>query len=147
MAYGIFCAMCLYFLLMMVDNVQMMLSLFKNMLFTLASSGNLSGTGFLFASAVVGFYRMNIFYTKNNGISKRNYLFFILNTYLKIAPIVAIVLFFGWFILPLLGSGPQWHLTESFFQNCSSQWWANVLLFNNLYPWFTQALNGCMYWN
>ena len=45
-----------------------------------------------------------------------------------------------------MGTGPQWFLVESMWENCSSQWWANLLFIQNFYPWFTMALNGCMNW-
>jgi len=55
MWYGLFCMMALYILVPAIANIQFMIELFKNPAFTLASSGNMSGTAFLFSSAFLVF--------------------------------------------------------------------------------------------
>jgi hypothetical protein len=106
MMYGIFCCTALYVLLPMLTNIEFMLHLFENIGFTVASSGNLSGTGFLFAAGFLAFVRMGKYYDEHNGIGAKEYFRMVWYTYWKLAPLMMIYLFFGWFILPLLGAGP-----------------------------------------
>jgi len=65
--------MALYILVPAIANIQFMIELFKNPAFTLASSGNMSGTAFLFSSAFLVFIWLERFYDLKGGISFFSY--------------------------------------------------------------------------
>ena len=123
-----------------------MLKLFSLYLFALVASGNLSPDLFIFTIYFIGFVKLNQYYDKNNGISKKDYLKLLLHRYLKLAPLYYVVFFAGWFIVPLLSTKASWYLSGRLFQGCESQWYYVLLFINNLVPFFTNALEGCYYW-
>lgn len=54
--------------------------------------------------------------------------------YFRVMPPMAALMFFGTFILPLLGSGPQWNmLITNQSELCKQTWWRNLLMIHN---WF-----------
>lgn len=58
----------------------------------------------------------------------------VVGRYLRIMPSLAFLIAFCTFILPLLGSGPQWNLVVSHHAGvCKQTWWRNFLFIHN---WF-----------
>lgn len=54
--------------------------------------------------------------------------------YFRVMPPVAGLMIFGTFILPMLGSGPQWPmLIDDQVEICKKNWWRNFLMIHN---WF-----------
>lgn len=54
--------------------------------------------------------------------------------YFRVMPPVAALMIFGTFILPLMGSGPQWPmLIDDQVEICKKNWWRNFLMIHN---WF-----------
>lgn len=54
--------------------------------------------------------------------------------YFRVMPPVAALMIFGTFLLPLLGSGPQWPmLIDDQAELCKETWWRNFLMIHN---WF-----------
>jgi peptidoglycan/LPS O-acetylase OafA/YrhL len=54
--------------------------------------------------------------------------------YIRIMPSLAFLIAFCTFILPLIGSGPQWNLVVSHHSDiCKQYWWRNLLFIHN---WF-----------
>ena len=54
--------------------------------------------------------------------------------YLRIMPSLAALILFCTFVLPLLGSGPQWNLVvNNNSEMCKKYWWRNLLFIHN---WF-----------
>jgi hypothetical protein len=133
MWYGIFCCMNLYILVPAITNIQYMIELFKDPFQTISSSGNLSGTAFYFASGFMIFIRINAFYDAKGRITVFNYFSMLWYVYWKLIPLMAMTFFFGWYVLPFLGRGPQWHKIETFFFQCEGVWWKNMLFINNLF--------------
>lgn len=61
--------------------------------------------------------------------------------YIRIFPPVAALMLFGTFILPFIGSGPQWNMLITYQSElCKTTWWRNVLMIHN---WFGFE-NVCM---
>ena len=61
--------------------------------------------------------------------------------YFRIAPSMIALMIFGTFILPLLGSGPQWNLLITYQSTlCKQTWWRSILMIHN---WFGFQ-NVCM---
>lgn len=54
--------------------------------------------------------------------------------YFRVVPPMAALIIFGTFILPLLGSGPQWPMLITYQADlCKQNWWRNFLMIHN---WF-----------
>lgn len=54
--------------------------------------------------------------------------------YFRVVPPMAGLILFGTFLLPLLGSGPQWPMLITYqSQLCRQNWWRNFLMIHN---WF-----------
>ena len=54
--------------------------------------------------------------------------------YFRVAPPMIALMIFGTFVLPLLGSGPQWNLLITFQSTlCKQTWWRSVFMIHN---WF-----------
>jgi len=63
---------------------------------------------------------------------------------IKFVPLLATVLIFGMFIVPMIGHGPIWSTYETVMQPCGSYWWTVLLQINNFYPYnFDEK---CMPW-
>ena len=146
MGWGILTGTGLYAMITSCRNLYVMLEIFTSFLFTLIASGNLAPDWFIFIIYFLGFTKFWKFYDQNNKISFKDYLKIYLHRYLKIAPIYYIIFFTGWFILPLLSSKVNWHITERLFWNWEAQWFSVMTFFNTLVPFFTRALEGCYYW-
>jgi len=65
---------------------------------------------------------------------KINYWKEVAGRYFRVVPPMAALIIFGTFILPILGSGPQWNMliTEQSLL-CKQNWWRNFLMIHN---WF-----------
>lgn len=58
----------------------------------------------------------------------------IVSRYLRFMPLMAFLILFTIFILPLLGSGPQWNRAIIYQSEiCRKTWWRNILMIHN---WF-----------
>lgn len=72
--------------------------------------------------------------------------------YLRLVPLLAVVLIFYMQVLPYTSSGPYWQtwLDSPDRTICSSSWWTNILFINNLVPDQFGSRNeaglGCMGW-
>jgi hypothetical protein len=146
MFWGIACAASLYVLTAHVDNILYMLHLFKSITFTMVASGNLAPNLFIFFIAFMSFYKINKLADLRGGISIGTYVELVVYRWLKYIPVFWFVFIFSWVVLPYISNAPTWYLSETLFQNCSSHWWSTLLFFNNLYPWFVEALAGCFQW-
>lgn len=63
-----------------------------------------------------------------------NFLKEIAARYFRVVPPMAGIILFGTFILPLLGSGPQWPLLITYqSQLCRQNWWRNFLMIHNYF--------------
>lgn len=57
-----------------------------------------------------------------------------LSRYLRIVPLLAVIVLLSTFVLPELGSGPQWNLTVTSHANkCKDTWWRNFLFIHNYF--------------
>ena len=146
MGWGILTGTGLYAMIASCRNLYVMLEIFTSFLFTLIASGNLAPDWFIFIVYFLGFTSFCKLYDQNKGISVKNYIKIYLHRYLKIAPIYYIILFIGWFIIPLLSSTTNWYISERLFWNWEAQWFSIMTFTNTLYPFFTRALEGCYYW-
>lgn len=53
---------------------------------------------------------------------------------LRIVPTLGALILFCTFVLPLIGSGPQWNLVVSHHATiCKSYWWRNLLFIHNYF--------------
>jgi len=66
---------------------------------------------------------------------------------IRLLPLYYFILFFGWFVGPYLSSGPTWFTYEAIFYQCSTYWWADMLLISNFVPGFRANAEGCMNWS
>ena len=73
---------------------------------------------------------------------------FYIHRYLRLTPSIAFVLFFFMFMTVHLSDGPYYSLTldsaSTYYNNCRSYWWTNLLYINNFYP--SNANDGCIIW-
>eukprot|EP00347_Sterkiella_histriomuscorum_P013100 403366020 len=60
---------------------------------------------------------------------------------------VLTVFFFGWFVGPMFYDSPLWYSYGQLYLNCDAYWWADLLFIGNVYPFFQEATEGCMFWN
>ena len=64
---------------------------------------------------------------------------FYIHRLLRLSPTYYFIMFFNFKVLPYVGSGPLWFLSD--FHNCEKYWWTNILYINNFYP--TSLFNQC----
>lgn len=66
--------------------------------------------------------------------------------YLRLAPMLYFVFFFGWACGARLEDGPNWTNYQSLFLQCDKYWWAQLLMIGNIVPFFEDQNGGCFYW-
>ena len=64
--------------------------------------------------------------------------------WIRLTPVLAVVLFFQWRVLPSMGSGPLWSFVGLISRECPDGWWKNLLYINNLDPWDDNEAHACM---
>ncbi|CDW83385.1 UNKNOWN [Stylonychia lemnae] len=130
------------------QNSWKILDFFQNIIFTIVVSGNVGMEGFTCLSGFFGAYRLLQIYDANGGtISFKDILKFYARKVMRLLPIYYLVLFFGWFVGPILFDAPLWSINKTLYLNCESYWWASVLFIGNLVPFFGEATEGCMFWS
>ena len=60
------------------------------------------------------------------------FVFFYIHRYLRLSPAYFFALFLNFKVLPYVGSGPFWSLSNV--HRCEKYWWTNILYINNFYP-------------
>ena len=63
---------------------------------------------------------------------KFSFISFYIHRLLRISPAYFFVLFLNFKVLPYIGAGPFWFLSNV--HRCEQYWWSNVLYINNFYP-------------
>lgn len=67
---------------------------------------------------------------------------------MRIVPTFGVVIIFCTFVLPLLGSGPQWNLVvNTHADNCKTNWWLNLLFIHNYFGFSKMVCVICKLWN
>lgn len=66
--------------------------------------------------------------------------------FLRLAPLLYAVFFFGWAAGARIENGPNWTNYQSLFLRCDSYWWAQLLFVGNIFPFFEETNGGCFYW-
>jgi hypothetical protein len=112
----------------------------------MVASGNLAPNLFMFFIAFLSFYKINKFIEMKGKLSIQDYLLMVVYRWAKYIPVFWFVFFFAWIVLPYISDAPTWYLSQSMYSNCDKYWWSTMLFFNNLYPWFVEALDGCFQW-
>ena len=107
--WGIALSTCYYLVVVPVKNMWMLLDYFKNVLFTVTTTGHVAFDALFFVLAFLDFYSLNKVYRREGGIGVRTYLRLIGQRYLRLAPAYYLVFFAGWLIGPFLQSGPAWY--------------------------------------
>lgn len=57
--------------------------------------------------------------------------------YLRLAPLLYLVFFFGWSLGPWIASGPNWTHYQTLFLECDTYWWSQILFIGNIVPYFS----------
>lgn len=52
----------------------------------------------------------------------------------------------GWGLFPRVSNGPLWYKGQMMFSECNVNWWAQLLLVSNIFPFFQACNEGCFYW-
>jgi len=52
----------------------------------------------------------------------------------KFVPLLATVLAFAMYVVPIMGYGPIWNTYEEVIQPCNQYWWTVLIQINNFYP-------------
>ena len=91
---------------------------------------------FTYLSAFLGAYKLFCLYQAQGYISVKDVLKFYARKYLRLAPIYYICFFVGWAVFPHMGAGPIWFSASLMYDDCPSQWWAQLLFIGNVYPYF-----------
>ena len=109
-------------------------------------NGFFSVDSFFFLSGVLVSYLTFREMERKKG--KFPFITYYLHRILRLTPTYMFVLFCFWFLTVHLGRGPKFPLVagpdSSFYKNCESYWWTNLLYINNFYP--TKFDDQCMGW-
>lgn len=63
--------------------------------------------------------------------------------FMRIVPTFGALILFCTYILPIIGSGPQWNLVvNQHAENCKQYWWRNLLFIHNYYG-FDKMVRNC----
>lgn len=63
--------------------------------------------------------------------------------FMRIVPTFGALILFCTYILPIIGSGPQWNLVvNQHAENCKQYWWRNLLFIHNYYG-FDKMVRHC----
>ncbi|CAK8676841.1 unnamed protein product [Clavelina lepadiformis] len=66
-----------------------------------------------------------------------------LHRYIRLTPVYAYLILFSVGLYKWMASGPQWYGNAmSYYNNCKTYWWTNLIYINELYP----ASNPCFGW-
>lgn len=74
--------------------------------------------------------------------------------FMRIVPTFGALILFCTYILPIIGSGPQWNLVvNQHAENCKQYWWRNLLFIHNYYGFdkmvrnYWKTINNSTIWN
>lgn len=109
---------------------------FSEVIFTIVVSSNLVMEAFTALSAFLGAYKLFMLYEAQGKLKFSDMLKFWARKYLRLAPMYYFIFFCGWAVFPSLGAGPIWYTAHSMFDDCKDNWWAQLLMIGNLYPYF-----------
>lgn len=129
------------------DNLWRIVDYFKYGIFAMVLSAQVAVESFYFYSAFLFSYKI----FKMLDDNQKRYLTikdigrFYLKKYLRLAPAYYSCLFIGWSICAFLSNAPTWSFRRSFWYDCNSRWWAQLLFIGNLVG-FQNTGFGCMYW-
>ena len=119
---------------------------FQELLFAIVFGGSIVMEAFTFLSAFLGAYKLFSLYEAQGYISLKDCLKFWARKYLRLAPMYYLIFFCGWAIFPHLGAGPIWFEAGLMYDDCKDYWWAQLLMFGNIYPYFQAPNYGCFFW-
>jgi peptidoglycan/LPS O-acetylase OafA/YrhL len=114
-------------------NPLIALEFFKSFTFNMVLSGPYAVDIFFWLSGFLGVYILLGSTRKKNG-KMENPFMIILHRYLRIVPLYVLTLFFFWFLMSAVGSGPIFfRFWETRAKACNSSWWVHLLFLNNIY--------------
>eukprot|EP00347_Sterkiella_histriomuscorum_P018864 403343880 len=132
-------------------NSWKILDFFQQMIFTVVVSGNIGMEAFTCLSGFFGTYRLMQVYeareSRGEKVVFKDILKFYARKMVRIIPMYYTVFFFGWFVGPMFYDSPLWYSYGQLYLNCDAYWWADLLFIGNVYPFFQEATEGCMFWN
>jgi peptidoglycan/LPS O-acetylase OafA/YrhL len=134
-----------YSLATALGNPLVALEFFKSFSFNLITSGAYAVDIFFWLSGFLGVYILLNVTRKKNG-KMQNPLLIWLHRFLRIVPLYVITLFFFWFLMSAVGSGPiffQFWRTRA--KYCDTSWWSHLFFLNNFYE-LSHDANSCMGW-
>ena len=82
-----------------------------------------------------------IFIYSSRNIKPMTFLWVYLNKYIRFLPIYIFGILFQIYVAPFLGNGPIFYTMDSFVDNCTKNWWANILYVSNI---FGYTINQCL---
>ncbi len=102
---------------------------------------------FFIISAFLGTYKCFQIYEANGGrLYVTDALKLYARKYLRVAPMLYLVFFFGWSTASRLNESPTWINYQQLFYECDKYWWGQVLMIGNFTPFWTEMNQGCFYW-
>ena len=117
-------------------------------MFPLIIGGVIASDIFFLVSAFLGFYRASQIYDAMNGLGVKDILKIYGKRLMRILPMFYLVFLFGFYAIPLIGTGPLWFMMDkALWKNCDQYWWANMLLVGNFIPSEQNSKGGCMQWS
>lgn len=99
---------------------------------------------FLLFSGMLTSYSMFGRLMKGNPINLKNEY---IGRIMRIVPSLAALILFCTYVLPLMGSGPQWNLVVGHHSDlCKKSWWKNLLFIHNYFGFGEMVRNNRFFW-
>lgn len=119
---------------------------FKTLAFTVVYSSNLGFDEFIMISIFLQTLKLLQQLDDSQRFSFKLYGKFLLDIYLRLAPIYYLVFLFGWLVGPFLGYGSCWFAYSNEFSQCNQYFWSVFTMTINFIPSHVIANEGCFYW-
>eukprot|EP00357_Protocruzia_adherens_P036481 CAMPEP_0115016484 /NCGR_PEP_ID=MMETSP0216-20121206/27472_1 /TAXON_ID=223996 /ORGANISM="Protocruzia adherens, Strain Boccale" /LENGTH=499 /DNA_ID=CAMNT_0002386965 /DNA_START=29 /DNA_END=1528 /DNA_ORIENTATION=- len=112
--------------------------LVDNFPFLMISNGDFSVDTFFFIGGLLAAFVLSIKMSKmTSSQSVKTVPMSYVHRYLRLTPLMLVVILVSWKLVPYFGSGPLWHGTHAKLigdQACDKYWWTNIVYINNVYP-------------
>ena len=130
----------LFALTFVISNTKDFNKLYQNFIFTLVPTSYFAVDALLFLSGLIATYNLLL----RDSFGLKDIPSFWVGRYLRLVPMVVIVMTVAYFALGRVVVGPMSQLFNESLAGCATYWWTNFVMINNFYP---KGMEGtCMWW-